>query len=114
MATEYTDFPIELVIDIEHREPLSDQTKDDLYALAERELRKLAKGNTDITGANVMITAPAEKGNIPFYEATVSATVRPKNMAACERANSPMEALRSALHALERQVRSKREKLRGH
>src|SRR5436190_3670967 len=114
MKTENTDFPIELVIDIENRNPLTQATKDALYALAEKELRNLAKGHTDIGSANITITAPAEKPNIAIYEATVAAAFSPKNVAATERASDPQAALRAALHAVERQVRNERERLRGH
>jgi hypothetical protein len=77
-------------------------TKAALYAFPEKELRKLAKGHNDILGMH-----------IPIYEVTVTVTASPTNMAATESADDAMVALRAALHALEREVRSKREKLRG-
>ncbi|SRR5258706_2120654 len=113
-GTEGTDFPIELVVDVEHRNPVGTQTKDAMNALAVKELNKLAKGHTDITGANITVKAPHENVNIPMFEATVTLTFSPNNVVATENAKDPLEALRNALHAVERQVRNKREKMRGH
>ena len=109
-----TDFPVELVVDVEHRQPVSKQTREAMYALAVKELRKLAKGHTDIVGANISIQAPHENESIPTYEATVTVAFSPKNVAATEKAKDPMVALRAALHAVEREVRSTREKRRGY
>ena len=114
MKTENTDFPIELVIDVEHGELLTQATRNKLHALAEKELRKLAKGHTDIIGANIRIAAPAEKPNIPVYDVTVALSFSPTNLAARESGSDPHTALNAALHAIERQVRSEREKLRGY
>jgi ribosome-associated translation inhibitor RaiA len=113
-GTESTDFSVELVVDVEHREPIGTQTRDAMYELALKELGQLAKGHTDITGANITVKAPHENVNIPVYDVTVTLTFRPNNVVATERAKDPSEALRNALHAVERQVRSKREKMRGH
>jgi ribosome-associated translation inhibitor RaiA len=112
MNTQFTDFPINLVVDLEHR-PLTDQMQDALFALAEKELHKLAKGNNDIISVRISIKSPSDKPNVPTYAATIAAEVRPSNIAATETANDPTEALRAALRSFERQVRSKREKLRG-
>ena len=114
MQTESSNFPIELVVDVEHQHPLSEPIRTALYAYAEKELRRLAKGHTDIIGAQVTVKAPRERANIPLYEVTATAYVRPTYVAATETASDPMDALRAALHAVERQVRSQRERLRGY
>jgi ribosome-associated translation inhibitor RaiA len=113
-GTEHIEFPFELVVDVEHRQPIGQQTRDAMYALAVKELRKLTKGHSDIVGANISIKAPHENVSIPLYEATVTVVFSPKNMAATETAKDPMAALRAALRAVEREVRSTREKRRGY
>jgi ribosome-associated translation inhibitor RaiA len=40
--------------------------------------------------------------------------VRPSNIAATEKADNPMTALKGALNAVERQVREKRKRLKEH
>ena len=106
---EFTDFEIEFYS--EATEPGPTEIK--LYNEAENTLRKLAKGNTDITGATVHIAKPANgKGTDFIYEATVVLYSRPENIAATESSDNLMGALKGALKAAERQLRQKRERLR--
>jgi ribosome-associated translation inhibitor RaiA len=72
----------------------------------------LAEGHDDLIGAAVSIEEPARGENTYLYEATVVAYTRPNNIAGTEKAEQPIQALRGALDAVERQVREKREKLR--
>ncbi|NDJ86248.1 MAG: hypothetical protein GYB66_10210 [Chloroflexi bacterium] len=111
MVEEYTDFPIEF-----HVEPvLDDDTEKTLYVEAEDQLRKLAKNHTDITGAAIDITQPAEDRETPYvYEASVVIYTRPNNIAAVEKNGDVGAALRGALKAAARQVRDKRDRLRNH
>lgn len=109
MVREYVDFPIEMHIEPE----LGDDLEKRLYIDAEDHLKKLAKHHTDITGAAVDITQPAQSRETPYiYEATVVVYARPKNIAATEKHGDVGTALRGALKAAERQIRDKREQLR--
>lgn len=111
MVEEYKDFPIEFHVDPE----LGDDTEKTLYVEAETELRKLAKNHTDITGAAIDITRPAEDRETAYiYEVNVVIYMRPKNIAAVEKSQDAAGALRGALKAAGRQVRDKREQLRNY
>jgi ribosome-associated translation inhibitor RaiA len=100
-----TDFEFEYHSDLE-------QGDDPLRGEAEVRLRQLANGHRDVTGASVVIRKPAERSSAFIYEARVVAYVRPENITAAEAADSPATALHHALHAVERQVREKRDRLR--
>lgn len=107
--THELDFTLEL-----SSRGLSDEAEDTLFAESDRRLRALAKGHTDIVGAAVSVKEPALKEGPPLYEVTVVTYVRPSNIAATEKADSPMMALKGALNAVERQVREKRKRLKKH
>lgn len=74
----------------------------------EDRLRRLATGHRDMIGASVATehVAPYE------YRARVVVYMRPENVTAEERDDSAETALRSAVHSIERQVRSQRERRR--
>lgn len=75
---------------------------------AEDRLRQLATGHRDIIGASV-----ATESVTPFeYRARVVVYMRPENVTAEEKDDSAETALRSAVHSIERQVRSQRERRR--
>ena len=78
---------------------------------AERRLRALADEADDIAGASVVVERMEHETTPHRFRARVVAFVRPENMAATEKSDSARGALKGALTALERQVRSKREKL---
>jgi ribosome-associated translation inhibitor RaiA len=102
----------ELDFTIELNSKLDDETEAVLFDEADRRLHKLAFGHDDLIGAAINIRIPV-KGETPsLYETTVTAYIRSENMAAIKKADSPEAALKSALDALERQVRDKREQLR--
>jgi ribosome-associated translation inhibitor RaiA len=87
----------------------------DLYTEAENRIHKLAEGHTDIIGASVNLTKPSAGTESPYLcQATVVLYVRPENIAAIEKQENPLLALKGALEAVERQVREKREKLRNY
>ncbi|MFP4321199.1 MAG: HPF/RaiA family ribosome-associated protein [Anaerolineales bacterium] len=106
---EYRDFPVEFRAEGMQ----TDAQKADLYDYAEKELRNLAKGHTDITAANIDIKLPAEGRETNYiYEATVKLDVRPDNIVATEKEPNAYQALKGALKAAGRQVRDKRGRLR--
>lgn len=109
MAEEYTDFPIEFHVDPE----VDDDTEKTLYVEAEDRLRKLAANHTDITGAAIDITQPAEQRETDFiFEASIVVYTRPNNVAAVEKHSDMQTALRAAVKEVERQIRDKRDRLR--
>lgn len=89
-----------------------DYPDDELRAEAERRLRALTEGHTDIVGASVAIEEVTSDTTPHRYEARVVVYIRPENLVAVEKAPEPMPTLRAALNAVERQVRERRAKLR--
>jgi|GEM_PF-1037079 len=100
------DLPIEFKSDI----PNGDL---DYYVMIEDRLRDLAKGHKDIVGAAATLEKPAQGRETSYiYEATVVVYARPTNLSATEKRDSPEQALKGALDAIERQVRQQRDKLK--
>lgn len=84
----------------------------DLQVEAEQRLRALAKGHTDLTGADIALE-PIAQAEFPFkFRARVVVYIRPNYLAASEQAETPSGALKGALEAIERQIREQRERLR--
>lgn len=105
----------ELPIEFRNETELNKDAEYRLYVEAEERLHKLAKGHTDITGAAIHLTTPAEARETQFiYEAQVVLYSRPTNTVAVEKGDQAMGALKGALSAVERQVRERREELRGY
>ncbi len=105
----------ELNFDIEWQSKLGDigDLEDKLHNEAEVRLRKLTKGNTDITGAAIILEHSVEGANTPYlYRARVVTYTRPEDIAGIQEADTALAALKGALDAVERQVREKRDKLR--
>jgi ribosome-associated translation inhibitor RaiA len=101
-------------LSIEFRSDVEDSDID-FYIEIEKRIRALARGHTDITGAAASLEQPAEgRETPPLFEASVVVYIRPSNIAAVEKADDPLKALQGALDAVERQVRERRDKLRGH
>jgi ribosome-associated translation inhibitor RaiA len=84
---------------------------DMLKEVAETHLRDLAEERTDVTGAAVAITQPARETDPFVYQARVVVYMRPDDVAAVKQDDTAVGALKSALKAVERQVREKRDKL---
>jgi ribosome-associated translation inhibitor RaiA len=86
---------------------------DKLKHEAERRLRQLAEGHTDMIGASVVLEPVARKqSETPlFYEARIVAYLRPSKLVTTEQAKTVAAALTGALEAMERQVRERRDKL---
>jgi ribosome-associated translation inhibitor RaiA len=112
-SEEYPYFMDELDFTIEFNSDLQDDAAEaSLMSIADSQLRELASGHDDITGAAVNIRKPAKRETAPIHKATVVVYARPENIAATEKDNTPTGALQGALDAVERQVRKKRERLR--
>jgi ribosome-associated translation inhibitor RaiA len=84
---------------------------DQMKLYAENELRKLAEGHNDMTGARVSIEEESKDATPNAYRANVVVWIRPEDINAEEKAEFPMQALKGALKAAERQVRDKRDRL---
>ncbi len=86
--------------------------QDELRPELEKRLTELAKGHKDIVGASAVVEELASNRETPFvYRARVVVFIRPENIAADEKADTPQAALKGALDAVVRQVRQRREKL---
>ena len=84
---------------------------DELIIEADRKLRALAEGHSDMIGASVAIEELTGVETPHVYQARVVAYIRPNNIVAVEKRDSPESALKGAISAVERQVRELREKL---
>ena len=102
----------ELDFTIEFNSNLNDTVEEELFLEADTELRKLAKGHDDITGAAINIREPAKGETSYWFEATVVVYSRPEHISATEKADDPAAALKGALKAVKRQIRERRTKLR--
>jgi ribosome-associated translation inhibitor RaiA len=77
----------------------------------ENRILKLAEGHTDITGAAVAVTQPAES-EIPFIvQARIIVYRRPKDVVSIKKDETVHGALKGAMEAVEKQVREHRRKL---
>lgn len=101
------DFTLEL-----NSEHLSKTVEYDLFTEAETQLKKLATGHKDMTGAAINVRQPAHRETTPVYEVTVVVYGRPEPIAATQKEAEPQLALKGALNAAERQIRERRDKLK--
>jgi ribosome-associated translation inhibitor RaiA len=85
---------------------------DALRLEADRRLRSLTEGHTDITGASVALEELTGETTPNRFQARVVIYMRPDNVASVEKAETAQGALKGALTAAERQVRQARNKLR--
>jgi ribosome-associated translation inhibitor RaiA len=99
------DFEFEFLSEI--REP-----ERGLFEEAEGRLRELAEGHDDMTGASVAVEELTQEETRHLYQARVVTYIKPANIAAVEKAETPEAALDGALSAVERQVRERREQFR--
>jgi ribosomal subunit interface protein len=79
---------------------------------AERRLSKLAAERRDMIGASVVIEQPSDAETRYLCEARVVAYIRPENVAATDKSDDVLSALKGALDAVERQVREGRDRRR--
>lgn len=101
------DFTIEMNTTLENKD-----RENAMFGYVDERLHVLADGHDDLTGAAINIRQPASGETPPLHEATVVVYSRPENIAATEKADTPENAVRGALQAVERQVRDKRTRLR--
>jgi ribosome-associated translation inhibitor RaiA len=102
---DFTEFPIEYHTDVP---VLPEKLQDEI----ERRLLDLAGDRTDLKGASVAVSQPAER-DIPFiYQARILVYMRPDEVIATETEETLEGAIKGALNAVERQVREKRKKLK--
>jgi hypothetical protein len=99
------DFHVEFQSKVEHLDDAS-------IWEAERRLRELAQGQTDMVGAAVAVESLAGQETPHVFQARVVAYTRPDNVVAVEKGEAPETALKGALDGVERQVREMRKKLR--
>jgi ribosome-associated translation inhibitor RaiA len=83
-----------------------------LITETEKRLRALGEGHNDLVGAAVAMEELAQEKTPHIYQARVVAYIRPENIAAVEKADTPSLALTEAVSAVERQIRERRSKLR--
>jgi ribosome-associated translation inhibitor RaiA len=79
---------------------------------AERGLRALTDGHTDIVGAMVSLENIVKAETAYLYEVRIVLYKRPQYLTVTEQQGDPLTALKRALDALEGQVLKSREKLR--
>jgi ribosomal subunit interface protein len=100
-----TDFSFEFLSEI-------DQPTEELRAEVEQNLRDLADDHTDIIGASVALEELTNEATPHRYRARIVVYMRPSDIAAVEKAPSPVTAIEEAMKSVERQIRETREKLR--
>lgn len=84
---------------------------DEFRLEAERRLRELTEGHSDIIGASVALENTV-KAQTPYqYKVRIVLYKRPKSLAVIKKDSEPMTTLRDALDTLEREVYEIREKL---
>jgi ribosome-associated translation inhibitor RaiA len=108
-APEQPDFTFEFLNDTE---TLTTDEENRLRDEAERRLRKLQGGHSDLIGAAVTVERMEHDETPHLYRARAVAYIRPENIAGVGKRDTAQGALKEALTAVERQVREKRERLR--
>jgi ribosome-associated translation inhibitor RaiA len=78
----------------------------------EERLLSLAGDHTDLTGASIAVSQPAQR-DVPFvYEARILVSMRREDVVGRETSDTLQGALKGALNAVERQVRERRKKFK--
>jgi len=93
---------------------LTERVEDELWSEADRRLRALIDGHTDITGASVAVRELTGDETPHLYQVRVSVYMRPEDVVVIEKQETVVGALKGALDTVERQVRETRAKLRDH
>jgi ribosome-associated translation inhibitor RaiA len=98
------DFPIEFQSDVPNLNPA-------VQAEVERRLLDLKGDHNDMTGAAVAVSKPAQE-DVPYvFRVRIVVYTRPNDVVGVKEDDTIEGALKSALSAVERQVREKRKKL---
>jgi len=79
---------------------------------AERRLRALLEGHTDMVSGEVAIEELTDDTTPHMYEVRVVVYMRPDSVVAVEKQETAIGALKGSLSAVERQIREYRQKLR--
>jgi ribosome-associated translation inhibitor RaiA len=104
--------PLEFGFGFRNEASLPEQVEAELWDEAERRLQALTKGHTDITGASASVGELTKQTTPHAYEVRVVVYMRPEDVVAVEKHETPEGAMKGALDAVERQVRQRRAKLR--
>lgn len=86
----------------------------EFYEMAYDQITDLAEGHNDIVGGSVSLKELSSGETPHAYESIVTLYVRPTNISAREVSDSAITSLQQALEATIKQVREKRERLKGH
>ncbi|MDE2731768.1 MAG: HPF/RaiA family ribosome-associated protein [Bacteroidota bacterium] len=78
----------------------------------ESRLRKLASRHRDISGASIAVELVSGDNRRAEYRARLVLYCKPANIAATHKSHSVTEAATEAMEAVERQMRSQRERMR--
>jgi ribosome-associated translation inhibitor RaiA len=85
--------------------------QDEFEREAERRLRELTEGQSDIIGAAVALENIVKAQTPHRYKVRILLYKRPRNIAVTKKGSEPMTALANALDTIERKVYESREKL---
>lgn len=107
--TDSPDFPF--VFEFYNETDLPDA---EYYEMAYDQITDLAEGHNDVVGASVSLKELSSDDTPHAYESIVTLNVRPTNISAREVAESALTSLQQSLEAAIKQVREKREQLKGH
>ena len=88
------------------------EQKDALWQEAETRLSKLGLSRKGVIGATVNIEKEVKAQTPHLFRVNIVLHHRKSNVVSQKKAKDPMTALKSALDALERQLRKRREKMR--
>jgi len=89
-----------------HASHVAEQLRDE----ARQKLQSMAKDRADMVGASVAIEELTQEETPHTYQARVVAYIRPENIAAVEKGETPEATLREALDAVETQIIKRRAK----
>jgi ribosome-associated translation inhibitor RaiA len=84
---------------------------DEFQRETEQRLRELASDHSDITGAAVALEKTVDTQSYDVYRVRIVLYKRPQDIVVTNEEADPMVSLRAALHTVEDQVRTSREKL---
>ena len=80
--------------------------------VVETRLQKLASGHRDVTGASVAVERVGGDVRYAKYKARLVIYCKPSNVVAVHKSDSISDAMAEALEAVERQIRSQRDRVR--
>lgn len=84
---------------------------DEFRRETEQRLQELSSSHSDIVGAAVALEKTADTKTYDLYRVRIVLYMRPQDIVVTKQDSDPMVTLREALHTIEDQVRTAREKL---